>query len=70
MAEANEYIGMATMEDDGTLVLDLRAEEDGGLVGHGRVTYAPDDPHYQEVLDHLGGLEPGQEKPVRPWEDA
>lgn len=61
------YIGMAKMAEDGTLVLDLRAEGPNAVVGHGRVTYAPGDAHYQEVLDHLGGMAPGDEKPVPPW---
>ncbi len=59
-------IGEATMLDDGTIVLTLRAEGDG-VVGDGQVTYGPDDEHYEEVLKHLGGLRPGQKKPVPPW---
>ena len=64
-----EYIGEATMEADRTIVLYLRAESAGGAVGHGMVTYAPGDPEYEDVLRHIGGLEPGQKKPVRPWPD-
>lgn len=67
--EDEETIGVATMESDGTIVMQLRAEGDGGIVGDAMFTYAPDDPHYQEVLDHLGGMKPGEEKPVRPWPD-
>jgi hypothetical protein len=68
-AEAAEVasIGSAKMKDDGTLVLQLRATGEGGIVGDAYITYEPDDPRYQETLDHLGGLEPGQEKPVPPW---
>ena len=64
-----EYIGEATMKPDRTIVLYLRAESAGGAVGLGMVTYAPDDPEYEDVLRHIGGLEPGQKKPVRPWPD-
>ncbi len=70
MSDDSEYIGTAKMQSDGTLVLDLRAEDGEGTVGHGRLTYPPNDPHYEEVLQHLGGMKPGEEKPVRPWEDA
>ena len=60
-------IGSATMEADGTIVLMLRAEGEGGLIGDAMFSYPPGDPHYQETLDHLCGLEPGQSKPVPPW---
>lgn len=59
-------IGSAKMKEDGTLVLQLRAEGDG-IIGDAYITYEPDDPRYQETLDHLGGLKPGEEKPVPPW---
>ena len=58
------------MEKDGTIVLMLRAEGPGGIRGDGLVRYAPTDPKYQEVLKHLGGLKPGEEKPVPPWPDT
>lgn len=60
-------IGSATMRADGTIALQLRAEGPGGAIGDALLTYAPDDERYREVLDHLGGLEPGQTKPVPPW---
>ena len=68
MAE-QKYIGTATMKEDGTVVLFLRAETGDGLVGDGMVQYPPGHPNYHEVLDHLGGLEPGENKPVPPWPD-
>ena len=37
--------------------------------GEGRFRYAPDHPRYQAVLRHLGGLRPGETKPVPPWDD-
>ncbi|MBI5501020.1 MAG: hypothetical protein HY907_12315 [Deltaproteobacteria bacterium] len=60
-------IGSATMEADGTIVLMLRAEGEGGMVGDAMFSYPPDHADYQMVLDHLCGLEPGQSKPVPPW---
>lgn len=62
-----EYIGDATMTEDGTIILNLRAEGDG-IVGHGQFTYTPDQPEYKDVLDHIGGIKPGERKPVRPWD--
>jgi hypothetical protein len=58
------------MQKDGSLVLQLRAEGPGGMLGDSRIVYAPTDPNYQAVLAHLGGLEPGESKPVPPWEDV
>jgi hypothetical protein len=60
-------IGSATMEEDGTIVLHLRAESPGRAVGDALLRYPPGHPQYDEMLKHLGGLEKGQEKPVPPW---
>ena len=61
-----DSIGWATMESDRTLILELRAEGGGG-VGDARLRYPPDHPGYGEILGHLGGLTPGESKPVPPW---
>ncbi|HEY3446778.1 MAG TPA: hypothetical protein VGK67_10465 [Myxococcales bacterium] len=53
---------------DGTLVLDLKAEGPGGTVGDSRLVYPKDHPHYRQVLQHLGGMKPGEVKPVPPWD--
>jgi hypothetical protein len=65
--EQPEYIGTATMLPDGTVHLDLRRA--GGLWVDGAKDYKPDDPNYAEVLQHIGGLKPGETKLVRPWPD-
>jgi hypothetical protein len=67
--EQAKSIGSAKMLDDGTIVLDLRATG-GGALGDARLTYAPGDPNYQGILRHLGGLRPGEQKQVPPWENA
>jgi len=59
-------IGSATMEQDGTLVLNLRAQS-GGTIGDGRLVYRPGDKDYQAILAHLSPIEKGQTVPVRPW---
>jgi len=61
--EDKEHIGTATMRDDGTLVLNLRVEMGGGL-GGGQKRYRRGDPHYDEVIEHIGGIEPGETKLV------
>jgi hypothetical protein len=56
------------MERDGTIVLDLRAEDAAtGAVGDARLVYPPGHAEYREILAHLGGLAPGESKPVPPW---
>ena len=65
MPEAS--IGVARMEADGTIVLQLRAEGPGGSIGDALMRYPVGHPQYREILQHLGGLEKGQSKPVPPW---
>ncbi len=62
-------IGMAWMEQDGTVVLQLRAEGPGPILGDALLQYPTSHPEYDSVLEHLGGLLPGEEKPVPPWPD-
>ncbi len=64
-----DSIGTATMKEDGTIVLQLRAEAPDGTHGSSLFTYGPDDKDYASVLKHLGGLKPGESKPVPPWDD-
>jgi hypothetical protein len=56
-------IGEATMQPDGTLVLRLFRPAEA------TATYAPADPRYREVLAHLGGMRPGETKPVPAFPD-
>jgi hypothetical protein len=63
-----QSIGTATMSPDGTIVLQLRAEGPG-VRGEGRIVYPPTHKDYADVLKHLGGLKPGETKPVAPWPD-
>ncbi len=66
---AEESIGTATMEADGTIVLHLFARGPGGMHGQGVLRYAVSDPKYKEILEHVGPLKPGETRPVRPWPD-
>lgn len=61
-----KFIGNATMRPDGTLVLDLTA---AGSSGHAQMIYPPSHAEYQEMLRHLGGLRPGQQKLVPAFPD-
>jgi hypothetical protein len=67
MLKEDDSIGVATMEKDGTVVLQLRAEGQGGILGDGLLRYPPDHPDYAKILDHIGGLKKGHAKKVPPW---
>lgn len=67
MGDSTPSIGMASMKDDGTIVLLLRAEDEKGAKGDAMISYPPTHPNYKEVLAHLGGMKPGEKKPVPPW---
>jgi hypothetical protein len=67
MTEEQQSIGSATMSEDGTIHLFLRAEGPGGARGDAMFTYEKSNPEYQEVLEHLGGIGVGEKKPVPPW---
>ena len=67
MSAKEEMIGVATMSEDGTIKLFLRAEDADGNLGDAMINYEPTNPEYESVLKHLGGLEVGEEKPVPPW---
>ena len=61
-------IGVATMQNDGTIIMDLRSEGPGGMIGDARDVVRPNDPAYADVLKHLGGIKPGETKRIRPWD--
>ena len=61
-----DSIGTAQMAADGTITLHLQSlwpdpKENTDLA------YAPDDPQYDDIKKHLGGIEPGQSKPIPPF---
>lgn len=62
------YAGTAAMLDDGTLSLHLRVTSDGKAVND-TLVYKVSDRAYDNVLRHLGGLQPGDTKEFRPWKD-
>lgn len=67
--EAKQSIGSAWIEEDGTIVLQLRAEGPKGLIGDALLRYPPCHPQYDNIMRHLGGLKKGEVKHVPPWPD-
>ncbi len=58
------------MTADGTIILDLRAETPGKAQGDAQFVYPPSHKDYKKILNHLGGLRPGEHKPVPPWQEG
>ena len=56
-------IGNAVMSADGTIALTLKAP-DGTQAA---LAYHPGDPQYARILSHIGGIHPGEHKPVPPF---
>jgi hypothetical protein len=60
-------IGTAALDAEGAIVLELRASDGRGVLGDGRVVLPAAHAEHRAVLDHLGGLAPGETKPFPPW---
>ncbi len=55
-------IGTALMSADGTVTLTFN-----GPIMKGVLAYRRGNPQYARIISHLGGIQPGQKKPVPPW---
>ncbi|HKM64982.1 MAG TPA: hypothetical protein VJY39_21090 [Acidisphaera sp.] len=58
-----EYIGMAVMEPDGTIIMVLRRVQNG-WIAESRTHYAPGSPDYDYICSHLPDLAVGHSVPV------
>jgi hypothetical protein len=63
--EAIDSVGRAQMSADGTITLRLHTLWPAPFT-ESEPVYAPDDPHYAFIKRHLGGITPGETKPVPP----
>lgn len=61
-----ESIGSVHMLKNRAIVVTLRAVA-GGILGDAVFTIEPYETTWHEVLKHVGGLEPGDDKPLPPW---
>jgi len=61
-----DSVGRANMSADGTITLQLRSLWPNPIA-ESQLVYAPDDPQYDEIKHHLGGITPGESKPVPPF---
>ena len=61
-----EAVGTPPRTTLAVTILDLVARS-GSATGHGRLVYPPDHPDHGMILRHLGGLRPGETRPVPPF---
>jgi hypothetical protein len=63
--EAVDEVGSATMASDGAITLHLWKLSADSVPAR-ELHYAPGDPRYGDIKRHLGGIAPGQTRPVPP----
>ena len=61
-------IGVATMLKNGTILVGVRGPGPDSPL-QGVLMVEPGDSTYQQLIDHVGGLKPGETKPIPPWDD-
>jgi hypothetical protein len=61
-----DSVGRTKMSADGTITLQLRSLWPDPIA-ESELVFAPDDPQYEEIKHHLGGIKPGESKPVPPF---
>jgi hypothetical protein len=61
-----DSVGRAKMAADGTITLQLRSLWPDPIA-ESELVFPPDDPQYEEIKHHLGGIKPGESKPVPPF---
>lgn len=67
ISQQDDVIGVATMNSDGTIVLNLHHH--GAVDADAQLTYGRGDKQYKNIADHLGGLKQGEVKVVHAWTD-
>ena len=65
--DVNNIIGYAEIDSGGVIVLYLHGRDENGVIGRGIITYNPDDLYYEDIIRHVGDIEPGDKKPVKAW---
>lgn len=65
---AEKSVGIATMLQNGTILVGVSGP-DSGSRAQAVLMVEPGDSNYQLIIDHLGGLKPGETKPIPPWPD-
>lgn len=67
-SEKQDSVGVATMDQTGVIRLQLRSI-DHGMIAEALKIVRPDDADYESLVKHLGGLKPGESKPIPPFDE-
>src|SRR5258706_12497921 len=59
-------VGVATMLENGTILIGIRGPAPDGPL-QAVLMVEPGDTNYQQIIDHIGGLRPGETKSIPPW---
>jgi hypothetical protein len=65
--KTGDIIGSVTMLPDRSLHMRLYSVQCDGTIAEGSLDMKPTQPNYQATIDHVGGLEPDETKPVPAW---
>jgi hypothetical protein len=65
--KTGDIIGSVTMRPDRSLHMMLRSVECNGMVAEGAFDIKAGQKDYQSTIDHVGGLQPNETKPVPAW---
>ena len=65
---AEKSIGVATMLQNGTILVGVSGP-DSNSRARAVLMVEPGDTNYQSIIDHVGGLKPGETKNIPPWPD-
>jgi hypothetical protein len=64
--QSAKSIGVATMLANGTILVGV-GETGSDARARAVLMVEPGDSQYQAIIDHVGGLKPGETKPIPPW---
>jgi hypothetical protein len=65
---ADRSVGVATMLANGTILIGVGGNGPGARA-QAVLEIHPGDTNYQMIVDHVGGLKPGETKLIPPWPD-
>ena len=67
--ESIGWIGLATIDSEGTITVQARSEQEDGTIAHSQFEYVLTHVEYSSIKNHIGELKVGQWKRIPPWND-
>jgi len=60
------FHGIAIIDEEGTICLKLRSKNGGEQIAHGFTCYDVEHASYEEIAEHVGPIQVGEEKEIGP----